>query len=102
MADPAAASVPTPAKEKKKSKRRFPSIKSFKSKTEYFDHMIKFFQDKKADYLKFGDTDKKKTADKAKKFVAGLDEMLKDPAYSELIMEIRKKVQTPSIPGKGK
>lgn len=89
----------TTAPEKKKKNRRFPSIKSFPTKKAYYEHMIKFFQDKLADYIKFGDGDDKKKVAKVRKFIDGdLDAMMKDPKYQDLIMELRKKVQPPTAP----
>lgn len=86
--------------EKKSKKRKFPSISSFPSKVAYFDHMIKLFQDKKADFLKNGDGEKQKKVKKAQKLLEALGAMVNDPDYSEVLKDIRAKVTAPPAPAK--
>ena len=87
-----AATKPAETEEKSKKKGRFPKIKEFPTKLAWFDHMIKMLTAQREEYIKFGDGDKKKAVDKARKFVGSLDEMAKDPAYAAILAEIREKV----------
>lgn len=92
--------TPTPPAEtpaKKKAKRRFPPIKNFKNKGEWFDHIIKWATDEKARWLKYGDAEKKKAADKGAKFLEWIDANKNDPTMSDIIMEARKKLAPGSV-----
>ncbi len=85
---------------KKKRNKRFPSIKEFKTKDAYYDHMIALFTKKKADHANFKDDESKKRAKKAREFVVGVDELIKDPKYADIVAELRKKLE-PITPDQG-
>lgn len=81
---------------KKKRKKRFPSARDFANKGAYYEAMIKLFQDKLADFKKHGDGESAKKIKKGRKIIGDLDELMKDPACADILMEMRKKL----APGK--
>lgn len=89
---PAAAAAEAPTKEKKIRKKRFPQVGEFANKGAYFEAMIKIFTDKLAHWKKYGDGEVAKKIKKGKKVLVDIDAMMKDPACSDVLMEIRKKL----------
>lgn len=88
-----------PTEEKKKTrKKRFPSAKDFKNKGEYFQAMIKLFQDKMEHWKKYGDGEKAQKIKKGKKTLDQLDALMKDPDCADLVMEARKKLSGKGAP----
>lgn len=88
----AAAKPAADTETKKKRKKRFPAVGDFANKGAYFEAMIKLFQEKLAHWKKFGDGETAKKVKMAKKVSADIDELMKDPACSDVLMEIRKKL----------
>lgn len=113
MADTnSATQAPEPVKEKKQRKRKFPPQKSFPNKLAYLDFMIKWWTDKKADYVKNGDVNKQRTVKKATKMADDIQKLMKsDPEAARIILAAIKApaptgtpVQTPpaQVPQGGK
>jgi len=81
-------------KEKKERKRRFPSKKSFKEPIQYYDYMIKYWHDKKEDFIKNGDGTRKRAVKKANRIAGELGKLMENPETAAILKEALAKVGT--------